>query len=162
VAPQYNDIGLGTKLSGEIVAAARSDLSAFAGTVEGTYHGSFVVRGCNPFGRYCYPNEIEDVVDLFLVVSTAGGSVSATYQQSGTRVPLAGTLSGRTLLLSGESTAGTPGFEYLQRVSNWRGSIDEFGRMSGDFHFDLRMPIASPTFGGSVDCELVQLVKAVQ
>jgi len=162
LAPQYSEVGLGMKLSGQIVTAARSDLSMFASSMDGTYRGTFAVRSCVTPGVDCYPAGLDEVMDLSLTVTTTGGEVSAIYQQSGTRVALTGTLSGRTLLLAGESTAGTPGFEYLNRVTNWRTSIDEFGRISGTFHFDLLYPIVKPNFGGSVDCELVQLVKTVQ
>ena len=160
--PQYSEFGLGMKASGEIVAAARSDLAAFAGGVDGTYRGRFVVRSCAPLGTYCYPNALDEVPDLILTVAHDGSGVSATYQQEGTRIPLRGTLSGRSLLLDGQATSGTPGFESLERVTGWRASIDDFGRISGTFHYDLLYPMAAPTFGGGVDGELVQLVKTVR
>ena len=162
LAPEYSGYGLGTKASGEIVVAARSDLAAFAESADGTYHGRFVVRSCTPYSTHCYPNDIDDVPDLILTVTHDGSGVAATYQQGGTRILLHGTLSGRTLLLEGETTTGTPGFEALNRVTGWRAYLDEFGRFSGTFHFDLIFPIAKPSLGGGVDGELVQLVKTVR
>jgi hypothetical protein len=157
--PEYSEYELGMKATGEIVSATRSGLGAFVDSTDGTYHGRFVVRRCTPYTTYCYPNDIDEVPDLVLTVTHDASAVSATYQQGGTRVPLHGTLSGRTLLLDGETTTGTPGFEALNRVTAWRTTLDEFGRMSGTFHFDLVYTIANPSFGGGIDGELVQLVK---
>src|SRR5262245_50713137 len=158
-ASQYSYLGLGMKATGEIVSASRSSLSSFSSTVEGTYRGRFAVRSCAPLSTHCYPDETDDVVDVILTVTTPDGALSATFQRGGTRIPLRGTFSGRTLDLAGETTTPQSGGDTLNRITNWRASIDEFGRMSGTFHLDDLYPVASPSFGGRAECELVQLVK---
>ena len=160
--PQYSEIGLGMKASGEIVAAARSDLATFAADADGTYRGRFVVRSCTPLSSYCYPNELDEVPMLTLTLSHDASGATASYQQSGAPFLLRGTLSGRSLLLDGQVTSGTPGFETLQRVTGWRTTIDDFGRIVGTFHYDLLFPMTAPDLGGGVDCELVQLVKTIR
>jgi hypothetical protein len=160
VAPQDTGFGLGMKATGDIVSATRSDLTTFAATTDGVYRGRYAVRSCAAISAYCYPNEVDDLVDVTLVLARFGGAASGSYQQGGIRVPLNGTISGATIVLAGEGTTPASGGDSLTRITNWRGSLDAFGRLSGSFHLDFGFPIAHPTLGGSADCELVQLVKS--
>jgi len=151
----------GLNLTGTIVSSTRSDLSALTATADGTYRGSYVVRSCAAISIYCSPDALDEIVDLTLTVRAFGSAVEATYQRGGTQVPLKGTQNGRSLEMAGEATTVVSGGLTLDRITNWRGSIDAFGRMSGTFHLDHVFPIASPRSGGSAECEIVQLVKVL-
>ena len=158
--PEYSEYPYpGRKVRGEIVSASRSELSTFAGTVDGTYRGRYIVRACAPVSTYCYPDPLNEVVDLTLTVSQAAGQASAIYERGGTRVPLQGSVTGNTLELAGETATVVSGGSTLDRISAWRSSVDRFGRMTGGFHLDHLFPIGRPTLGGGVECELVRLVK---
>ena len=149
-------------LGGDVISAERSDLASFVTDVTGAWTGSFVVRTCMPRGIYCHPLRDQEVELVEMTLSASGSAITGTCTVGGSamRIPLSGTVSGSTIRLSGEITVPPAGGgPLLLRVSDWAGTIDEFGRMKGSFTYEFAYPSGSPTLGESAVLELWQVVK---
>jgi hypothetical protein len=149
------------QVTGDILSANRSDLTAFSENIDGLYVGSFIVRSCTSTSRYCTPYPRDEISEVRLSVTRAGSAVSGTFQDGGRLVSLSGTVSGQAIDMGGEGLTPQSGGSILNRITNWRGTVDAFGRMSGSFHLDTIWPVAAPSVSGSSECELVRVVKVV-
>ena len=149
----------GSRVRGDVLSATRSDLTAFSENLDGLYVGSFIVRSCTSTSRYCTPYDPDGLSEVRLSVARAGSAVSGTFQDGGTLVSLSGTASGQAVDMGGEGLTPQSGGATLDRITNWRATVDAFGRMSGSFHLDHMYPAVAPLVSGSSDCELVRLVK---
>jgi hypothetical protein len=145
-------------LGGDIVNASRRDLTMFASTLDGTWHGRFIVRSCVPFGAYCYPNRVDDISLLELQFAQNGSEVTGTAKTFG-NMPITGQLSGRSLSITGETLSPASGGASSTRITAWNAAIDEFGRMSGTFEFSYAWPASAPVIGSTGRAELWQVVK---
>ncbi len=145
-------------LAGEIVNTSRTDLTLFTSTVSGTWRGRFIVRSCVPIGPICEWHGVDELGSVELQLTQSGTQVTGTAKMLGD-IQITGQTSGRSLTLAGETLTPASGGSSLTRITAWNTSVDDFGRMSGQFEYLFAWPAASPVFGSTARAELWQVVK---
>lgn len=159
--PEDTDFLGPTRMVGDVVSVTRTDLGSFLNSVDGTWSGRVAVRTCAPMpgSPYCYPFTDQEVSSLELTLARSGAALTGTLRIGSARVPLSGSIAGSAVTLTGETLAPASGGPTLIRVSDWKGSIDEFGRMTGTFTYEMRHPSVAPTIGMSALMDLRQVLK---
>lgn len=145
------------RADGPIVSATRQNLDAYIADLSGTWAGRYLVRECiDETGRpLCGGLFVRTgfVEYLELKIAVNGTAASGELIPVSTRIPVGGGARGRTIELTGTVTDSTG--RYTDRITGLTASVDEYGRLKGDFSY---VRVANGVTS-TAKVDLVQVVK---
>jgi hypothetical protein len=125
-------LGFSTVFTGDIASAQRHTKALLPLTFDGTWVGSFVVRGCS---QPCSPPFENEIGHFRLNLRQSGSSVTGLFWTGSVTEPpieVTGHVEGDRLVLDPSATNGRSG------ILEWSTERDRYGRMVGTFVYEQR------------------------
>lgn len=136
--------GRGT-YGGELRAADRRSLPG--ADTSGQWTGAFFVTACTPQGQpSCYPSPQPGEADAFdASLVQQGTAVTGSIRLHSRDVPVAGTMTGNRLLLSGTLTRTWSDVVEQTRIVTFDATVDKFGVMRANVIYDIETSAGGTT-----------------